>query len=44
VRAAIRGGAKVIGAVMGQVMPRFKGRLDGGVINRIAREELGSSP
>lgn len=43
VRAAISGGAKVIGAVMGQVMPRFKGRLDGGVINRIAREELGTS-
>ena len=43
VRAAIQGGAKAIGAVMGQVMPRFKGRLDGGVINRIAREELGTS-
>lgn len=41
VRAAIAGGAKVIGAVMGKVMPQFKGRLDGGVINRIAREELG---
>jgi hypothetical protein len=23
-------------------MPRFKGRLDGSVINRIAREELGT--
>ena len=43
VRGAIAGGAKVIGAVMGQVMPRFKGRLDGSVINRIAREELGTS-
>jgi uncharacterized protein len=41
VREAIAGGATAIGAVMGQVMPRFKGRLDGGVINRIAREELG---
>jgi hypothetical protein len=43
VRAAVAGGAKVIGAVMGQVMPRFKGRLDGSVISRIAREELGTS-
>lgn len=41
VRDAIAGGAKAIGAVMGQVMPRFKGRLDGSVINRVAREELG---
>jgi uncharacterized protein YqeY len=42
VREAIAGGAKAIGAVMGKVMPRFKGRLDGSVINRIAREELGT--
>ena len=41
VREAIAGGAKAIGQVMGKVMPRFKGRLDGSVINRIAREELG---
>ncbi len=41
VRAAIAGGAKNIGALMGKVMPAFKGRLDGTVINRIAREELG---
>lgn len=41
VREAIVGGAKAIGQVMGKVMPRFKGRLDGSVINRIAREELG---
>lgn len=41
VRAAISAGAKNIGAVMGKVMPAFKGRLDGTVINRIAREELG---
>ena len=41
VRAAIAAGAKNIGAVMGKVMPAFKGRLDGSVINRIAREELG---
>jgi len=42
VREAVAGGAKNIGAVMGKVMPRFKGRLDGAVINRIAREELGT--
>ncbi len=41
VREAIAGGAGNIGVVMGKVMPRFKGRLDGSVINRIAREELG---
>ncbi|MEX2181671.1 MAG: GatB/YqeY domain-containing protein [Gemmatimonadaceae bacterium] len=42
VRAAVAGGASQIGAVMGKVMPLFKGRLDGSVINRIAREELGT--
>jgi len=40
VRAAIDGGAKNIGAVMGKVMPQFKGRAEGGQINAIAREEL----
>lgn len=40
VRAAVAGGAANIGAVMGKVMPQFKGRADGTVINRIAREEL----
>ena len=40
VRAAIAGGAKDLGAVMGTVMPRFKGRAEGKVINAIAREEL----
>lgn len=44
VRAAIAGGAKQMGAVMGKVMPAFKGRLDGNVLNRIVREELGTSP
>jgi uncharacterized protein len=42
VREAIDGGAKQMGAVMGKVMPRFKGRLDGSVLSRIAREELGT--
>ncbi len=40
VREAIAGGAKDIGKVMGQVMPRFKGKADGKVINQIVREEL----
>ena len=40
VRSAIAGGAKDIGKVMGQVLPRFKGRADGKVINQIVREEL----
>jgi hypothetical protein len=39
-RAAIEGGATTIGAVMGKLMPQFKGRADGATINRIAREEL----
>jgi len=41
VRAAIAGGAANVGAVMGKVMPQFKGRAEGGTINAIAREELG---
>ncbi len=40
VREAIAAGAKDIGAVMGKVMPLFKGRADGKVINQIVREEL----
>ena len=40
VRAAIAGGASQIGAVMGKVLPQFKGRAEGGAINAIAREEL----
>lgn len=40
VREAMTGGAKDIGKVMGQVMPRFKGKADGKVINQIVREEL----
>ena len=41
VRAAIASGAANIGAVMGKVMPQFKGRAEGGEINAIARQELG---
>lgn len=39
--AAIADGAANIGAVMGKVLPQFKGRAEGGTINAIAREELG---
>jgi len=41
VQAAIAGGAGNIGALMGHVLPQFKGRAEGGTINAIAREELG---
>lgn len=40
VRTAIAGGATNIGAVMGRVVPQFKGRAEGSTINAIAREEL----
>jgi len=40
VRAAIAGGAKDLGKVMGQVLPKYKGRVDGKVVNQIVREEL----
>ena len=46
VRAAVReivsGGASQMGAVMGQLMPRIRGRFDGKEANRIVREELGA--
>src|SRR4051812_20619930 len=40
VRDAIAAGATDIGKVMGAVMPKFKGRADGKMINQIVREEL----
>lgn len=40
VRSAIAAGANNVGAVMGKVMPQFKGRAEGGTINAIVREEL----
>ena len=43
VRNAIAAGAGNVGAVMGKVMPQFKGRADGSRINAIAREELGAA-
>ena len=39
-RAAIAAGAKDLGRVMGVVMPKFKGRAEGKLINEIVREEL----
>lgn len=42
VEAAIADGAANIGAVMARVMPSFKGRVDGSVINAMAREALAS--
>jgi len=45
VRAAIAGGAQALGPLMAMVMPQFKGRADGKLVNQIVREELaGSSP
>src|SRR5437016_9938652 len=43
VREAIPGGATDMGKVMGAVMPRFKGRADGQLVNQIVREELAGS-
>jgi uncharacterized protein YqeY len=40
VRTAIAGGATTIGAVMGKVLPQFKGQADGSAISAIVREEL----
>jgi uncharacterized protein YqeY len=40
VREAIAGGATDMGKVMGAVMPKFKGKADGKLINQIVREEL----
>ena len=41
VKDAIASGADNMGAVMGAIMPRIKGRFDGKEANRIVREELG---
>lgn len=44
VREAIAGGATDMGKVMGAVMPKFKGKADGKLINQIVREELSTKP
>jgi len=41
VREIVAAGAGVMGAVMGQLMPRIRGRFDGKEANRIVKEELG---
>ncbi|MEK7240318.1 MAG: GatB/YqeY domain-containing protein [Gemmatimonadota bacterium] len=43
VRATIAAGASGVGPVMAKVMALFKGRAEGGTINRIVREELGKA-
>jgi len=43
VREAIAAGATDMGKVMGAVMPKFKGRADGKLVNQIVREELAST-
>jgi len=43
VREAIAAGGKDLGKVMGQVMPKFKGRADGKLVNQIVREELAAA-
>ena len=43
VQQAIAAGAKDMGKVMGAVMPQFKGRADGKLVNQIVREELAAS-
>ncbi len=43
VREAIAAGSKDLGQVMGQVMPKFRGRAEGKLVNQIAREELAAA-
>lgn len=40
VREIVAGGAANMGAVMGQLMPRIRGRFDGKEANRVVKEEL----
>ena len=42
VRQLIDSGVDQMGALMGQVMPRIRGRFDGKEANRVVREELGA--
>ena len=44
VREAMAGGAQEMGPLMAKIMPQFKGRADGKVVNQIVREELAGSP
>jgi hypothetical protein len=40
VREILEGGAEQMGQVMGELMPRIRGRFDGKEANRIVREEM----
>ena len=42
-RAAIAEGATSMGPLMGKLNPQFKGRTEGSVISRIAKEELATA-
>jgi uncharacterized protein YqeY len=42
VRDILSGGAEQMGQVMGELMPRIRGRFDGKEANRIVREEMAS--
>lgn len=42
IREIVAGGATVMGAVMGKLMPAIRGRFDGKEANRLVKEELGS--
>ena len=42
VREILAGGAAQMGQVMGELMPRIRGRFDGKEANRIVREEMAS--
>ena len=42
IRAAVEAGATAVGAVMGVVLPQFKGRADGAQVSALVREALGA--
>ena len=42
IRAAVDAGATAVGAVMGVVLPQFKGRADGAQVSALVREALGA--
>jgi len=42
VREILASGADQMGAVMGRLMPKIRGRFEGGEANRIVREEMSS--
>jgi hypothetical protein len=42
IRAAVEAGATAVGAVMGVVLPQFKGRADSAQVSALVREALGA--